>query len=117
MFDDDDMTGGRDPRRGWNRAVIQYRSAKMRKPNVTLDDLLMPNGLGNLRMLWTCFLMGGILTLLYVWIPLIFLNVFVPLSGPVYAAVLGGALVLLTAFLYIAGTRESRRERELATRL
>ena len=118
MFDDDDMTTGvKDPRRGWNRAAIQYRSATLRKPNVTLDDLLLPNGLGNLRMLWTCTMMAGIMTVLYVWIPLLFLNVFVPLSGPVYAGVLGGALLLLTAFLYIAGTRESRRERELATRL
>ncbi len=45
------------------------------------------------------------------------LNVFVHLSGPIYAAALGGSLILLTAFLYVAGTRETRRERELATRL
>jgi hypothetical protein len=117
VFDDDDMTGAKDPRRGWNRAVIQYRSAKLRKPNVTIDDLLMPSGLGNFRMLGTCFMMAGIMTVLYVWIPLIFLNVFVPLGGVAYAAALGGSLLGLTAFLYIAGTRESRRERELATRL
>ena len=118
MFDDDDMTPGvKDPRRGWNRAVIQYRSSKLRKPNVTIADLTLPNGLGNLRMLRTCAMMAGIMTVLYVWVPLMVLNVFVTLSGPVYLASLGGALVLLTAFLYLFGTHETRRERELSTRL
>ena len=116
MFDDD-MIDAKDPRRGWNRAVIQYRSSKLRKPNVTIADLTLPNGLGNLRMLRTCAMMAGIMTVLYVWVPLMVLNVFVTLSGPVYAATLGGSLLLLTAFLYVFGTHETRRERDLATRL
>jgi membrane associated rhomboid family serine protease len=116
MFDDD-MIDGKDPRRGWNRAVVQYRSRKPYKPSITIDDLLMPNGFGNLRMFWTSLLMAGIMTLLYVWIPLIFLNVFVPLGGVGYAAALGGALVAFTAFLYIAGTRETQRDRDLGARL
>ena len=116
MFDDD-MMDAKDSRRGWNRASIQYRSSKLRKPDVTIADLTLPNGLGNLRMLRTCVLMAGIMTVLYVWVPLMVLNVFVKLSGPVYAAALGGSVLLLTAFLYVGGTRETRRERELATRL
>jgi hypothetical protein len=115
MFDDD-MPGER-PTRGWNRASVQYRSQKLRKPDVKLEDLILPNGLGNGRMLWTCFLMAGMMTLLYVWIPLIFLNVFVPLSGVTYAAAMGGGVLVITAILYAAGSRETRRERELAARL
>jgi hypothetical protein len=118
MFDDDMIdAGGKDSRRGWNRAVIQHRSSKLRQPNVTIADLTLPNGLGNFRMFRTCAMMAGIMTVLYVWVPLMVLNVFVHLSGPVYAAALGGSLLLLTAFLYVGGTRETQRERELATRL
>jgi hypothetical protein len=116
MFDDD-MPDAQDSRRGWNRASIQYRSSKLRQPDVTLADLTLPNGLGNFRMFRTCLMMAGIMTVLYVWVPLMVLNVFVELSGPVYVAALGGSLLLLTAFLYVAGTRETRRERDLATRL
>ena len=116
MFDDA-MIDAKDSRRGWNRAVIQYRSSKLRKPNVTIADLTLPNGLGNFRMFRTCVMMAGIMTVLYIWVPLMVLNFFVALSGPVYVAALGGSLLLLTAFLYLFGTHETRRERDLATRL
>lgn len=113
----DDGLPGEDPHYGWNRASIQYRSVKPYKSPRTAEDLLMPNGLGNLRMLGTCALMAAMMTLLYVWFPLLCLNVFVPFSGPTYAAALGGALLGITTFLYVGGTRETRRDRELATRL
>jgi hypothetical protein len=115
MFDEG--LPGEDPNYGWNRASIQYRSRRFYAPSVKAEDLLLPNGLGNLRMLWTCLLMAGMMTLLYVWIPLIFLNVFVPISGLTYGVSLGGIVLGLTLLLYGAGTRETRRDRELATRL
>ena len=115
MFDEG--MPGEDPNNGWNRASVQYRSRRPYRPAVKVDDLIMPNGLGNLRMLGTCVAMAGIMTLLYVWIPLIFLNCFVPFGGMTYVAALGGTLLGLTTFLYVAGTRETRRDRELATRL
>jgi membrane associated rhomboid family serine protease len=115
MFDEG--LPGEDPNYGWNRASVQYRSRRAYKPAVRAEDLLMPNGLGNVRMLGTCLLMAGMMTLMYVWIPLIFFNVFVPISGVTYAAALGGVLLAITTFLYVAGTRETRRDRELATRL
>jgi membrane associated rhomboid family serine protease len=113
----DEGMPGEDPNKGWNRASVQYRSRRPYKPSIKVEDLVMPNGLGNFRMLWTCMLMAGMMTVLYVWIPLMFLNVFVPISGVTYAAALGGMLLGLTGFLYIAGTRETRRDRDLATRL
>jgi len=115
MFDDG--MPGEDPNKGWNRASVQYRSRRPYKPSIRAEELLMPNGLGNVRMLGTCLLMAVMMTAMYVWIPLIFLNVFVPISGTTYAAALGGILFGLTVFLYVAGTRETRRDRELATRL
>jgi hypothetical protein len=115
MFDEG--LPGENPNYGWNRASIQYRSRRPYKSSVKAEDLLMPNGLGTFQMLWTCFLMAGMITLMYVWIPLIFVNVWVPFGGTTYAAAVGGILLALTLFLYMAGTRETRRDRDLATRL
>jgi len=112
----DDGHPGENPSYGWNRASVQYRSRRGVKP-VTPNDLIMPSGLGNLRMFGTCAAMGGIISVLYVWIPLIVLNVFVPISSLTYAAVMSTALVGITLFMYFAGARETRRDRELATRL
>jgi hypothetical protein len=115
MFDEG--MPGEDPNYGWNRASVQYRSRRSYKPAVKAEDLVMPNGLGTLRMFGTCALMAGIMTLLYVWIPLIFLNTFVPISGLTYALALGLAVLGITTFLYLAGSRETRRDRDLAARL
>ena len=115
MFDEG--MPGEDPNKGWNRASIQYRSRRAYKPDLKIEDLVMPNGLGTARMFGTCILMGGVMTALYVWIPLWFLITFVPISGLTYALVLGVAFVGITLFLYLAGARETRRDRDLAARL
>ena len=115
MFDEG--MPGEDPNYGWNRASVQYRSRRHYKPAVRAEDLVMPSGLGTLRMFRSCVLMAGIMTVLYVWIPLWFLITFVPISSLTYALVLAIAFVSISAVLYIAGARETRRDRELATRL
>jgi hypothetical protein len=61
--------------------------------------------------------MALMMTVLYVWTALFFVNVWVPLSGPLYGGVLGGAVVTFTLMLYFFGARETRRDRELASRL
>jgi hypothetical protein len=121
VFDDadtlpDHLRGGAG-KKGWERASIGFGTRKSYKPNMRPEDLVMPNGLGNMRMLGMCAVMGSIITVLYVWIPLMFLNVFVPISGLTYAVTLGTALLSVITFLYASGTRETRRDRELATRL
>ena len=70
MFDDGHARR-EDPQQGLEPRVIQYRSPKLRKPNVTIarPDACRA-GSGNLRMFRSCVLMGGIMTVLYVWIPL-----------------------------------------------
>jgi hypothetical protein len=115
MFDEG--VPGENPNKGWNRASIQYRSRRAYKPDVTLDDLMMPNGLGTLRMLRSCVLMAGIMTALYVWIPLWFLITWVPISNLTYALTLSLSYLAILSFLYFGGSRETRRERELARRL
>jgi hypothetical protein len=115
MFDDG--MPGEDPNKGWNRASIQYKSRRPYKPSVKAEDLLVPSGFGNLRMFGMCAAMAAIMTVLYIWIPLFFLNVFVPVGAVTYAASLGGAILGFTLFLYAAGTRETRGDRELAAQL
>lgn len=115
MFDEG--MPGEDPNKGWNRASVQFKSRRAYKPNITTEDLIMPSGLGTFRMFRSCVLMAGIMTVLYVWIPLIFLNIFVPISGLTYALVLAVAFLSITAVLYFGGARETRRDRELGTRL
>ena len=116
MFDDVD-TLHRGPKTGWDRASISYRSRKSYKPDIRAEDLVMPNGLGNLRMFGMCVAMALMMTALYVWVPLYLVDFFVPMTGMWYPATLAGAFVLLTAFLYFGGARETHRDRELAARL
>ena len=94
-----------------------YWSRGPYRPNMRAEDLLMPSGRGNFRMLAMSAGMALIITVLYVWTPLFFLNVWVPLNGAVYGGVLGGAVVGLTTFIYCFGARETRRDRDLAARL
>jgi hypothetical protein len=113
----DEGVPGERPNAGWNRASLQYRSRKPYKPAVTVEDLLMPSGFGSFHMMKLCLGMALMMTLLYVWIPLTVLSVFIPLGGPVYAGILGGAALALALSLYLFGARETKRDRELATRL
>jgi hypothetical protein len=113
----DEGVPGENPNKGWNRASIQFKSRRPYKPNLTLDDLMMPNGLGTLRMLRTCVLMAGMMTVLYVWIPLWFLVTWVPISDLTYALTLSLAFIAISCILYLGGSRGTRRERELARRM
>ena|SRR6188472_2471572 len=115
MFDEG--MPGEDPNYGWNRASIQFKSRRAYKGAIPIDNLIMPNGLGTLRMLRSCVLMAGIMTVLYVWIPLIVANTFLAVGGLAYALTLGLAFLSITAFLYFGGARETRRDRDLASRL
>jgi hypothetical protein len=113
----DDGPPGEDSNYGWNRASIQYRSRGGYTPAIRADDLLMPNGLGSWRLLWRCGAMALMMTVLYVWTALFFVNIWVPLGGRLYGGALGGALITFTLLLYFFGARETRRDRELAARL
>ena len=114
MFDE---VPGSPPTKGWNRASLSFRSRKGYRPNVRTEDLLMPSGLGGLRMLMLCVPMAAMMTFLYVWTLLMIVNFFVPVGATVYAAMVGGGAVLILLLLYFFGTRETRRDRELARRL
>jgi hypothetical protein len=100
--------------KGWNRLSITRKSGG---PPLTPDDLLLPGGLGNLRMLVSCAGMGLLSTVLYIWVPAMLVNFFIPISGAVMAAVLAGAFITITTSLYLWGSFETQRDRELGFRL
>src|ERR1043166_4844193 len=89
-----------DDKLGWHRLSIRATPREPGRPPVRAEDLLLPGGLGNLRMLASCAGMGAISTILYVWVPLMLLNFFVAVRGLVMVAALGGAFVALTVGLY-----------------
>jgi hypothetical protein len=112
----DDIWSGHD-HRGWNRASIRFWSRSNAGAGVRPEDLLLPSGLGNARLLASCAAMGAIGALLYVWVPLMLVEFFVTIRGVLFAAILAAAFVVFTLALYASATIETHRDRELAGRL
>jgi hypothetical protein len=106
-----------DDNRGWNRLSIRENSRKAGRPPMQADDLLMPSGLGNRRMLASCAGMSAISAILYVWVPLMLLNFFVDVPGALVVSALTGSFVVFTLGLYLWGTIETQRDRDLGARL
>ncbi len=105
-----------DPYDGFNRASIVRASRQPYKPKITADDLLTPRGLGNARMAGMCLVMAICATLLYIWPVVFVVNLAYPL-GHVFDVVLLAAILTFSLFLYFAGARETRRDREYAARM
>jgi hypothetical protein len=106
-----------DPYDGWNRESVVMWSRKPYRPKIRADDLLTPSGLGNTRMAGMCVVMAVCLVLLYIWPVLFVVNLAVPMDGLVFSSILGAFAFAFFVFLYFAGARETRRDRELAARL
>jgi peptidoglycan biosynthesis protein MviN/MurJ (putative lipid II flippase) len=114
---DDDRLPGEPTNKGWNRASIIFWSRKPYRPRIRKEDLVLPKHLAGLRLVGTCLVTAACVTAIAVWTPLFFLNVFVGLSGIATAVVLVAAVVVLTLVLYFWVARETRRDRELASRM
>ena len=104
---------GFDETRGWDRASIAFRSRKPYVPDVSREDLLLPNEAGKLRTLGLCSICAFGLTILFVGVPLLALGIFAPL-GLWYPALLGGAFLGLAVLLFLVSTHETRQLRRLA---
>ena len=64
-----------------------------------------------------CLVMAFCAAVLYVWPVLFVLNLAVPLRNHLFSWLFFGAVSVFFLFLYFAGARETRRDRELAARL
>jgi hypothetical protein len=113
----DELAKDWDPYDGFNRASIVMASRKPYRPNIRAEDLLTPSGLGNFRMAGMCVVMAICMVLLYIWPVLFVVNLAVPMTGLLFSSILGTFAFAFFLFLYFAGTRETRRDRELAARL
>jgi hypothetical protein len=104
---------GFDDTRGWDRASIAFRSRKPYVPDVSREDLLLPNEAGKLRTLALCSICALGLTILFVGFPLLALGIFAPL-GLWYPASLTGAFLGLAVLLFLVSTHETRQLWRLA---
>lgn len=102
--------------RGWDRASIAFKSRAPYHPQVAQRDLLLPNEAGALKTLGLCAASAFAMTILYVFFPLVMLNIFVPL-GPWFGVVLFGSFPGLLVFLFLFSRHETRRLRHLAQEL
>jgi hypothetical protein len=107
---------GFDDTKGWDRASIAFRSRKPYVPDVSREDLLLPNEAGKLRTLVLCLICAFGLTILFVGFPLLAIGIFAPL-GLWYPAFLGGAFLGLAVLLFLVSTHETRQLRSLAKEL
>ena len=64
-----------------------------------------------------CVVMAICLVLLYIWPVLFVVNLAAQMDGRLFGSILGVIAFAFFVFLYFAGTRETRRDRELAARL
>ena len=102
--------------RGWDRASIANRSSKPYRPDVTADDLRLPNEAGRLHELALCFVCAVGATFLYVAIPLYIVELFAHF-GVWLAAFPVASVVGLTALFFSYSTHETRALRVLAKEL
>ena len=102
--------------RGWDRASIAYNTRKPYRPDVSQADLLLPNEAGKLRALWFCSVSAVAMPILYVFVPLLIVNIFVPL-GALFEAVLCVSLLGLIIVLFVFSVHETGQLRRLAKEL
>ena len=104
---------GFDERKGWDRASIAYNVRKPYRPDISQQDLLLPNEAGRGRTILICTVCAICITLLYVGAPLYMVSLFVPL-GPWFVGSLAAVCVFLAVFLSWYSFHETREFRELA---
>ena len=103
---------GFDETSGWDRASIAFRSRKPYVPDVSREDLLLPNETSKVRALALCSICAFGMTIL-LGFPLLALAIFVPL-GRWYLISLGGTFLSLTVLLFLVSSFETHHLRRLA---
>jgi hypothetical protein len=100
--------------KGWNRAsIVANVRLEPYKPDVTREDLLLPNEAGRLRTILICTATAIGITLLYVGAPLYMVSLFVPMGAWFFGS-LAAVCVFLAVSLSWFSFHETREFRELA---
>jgi hypothetical protein len=111
-----DEDGYEDGAKGWNRASIAFNSRKAYVPDISADDLRLPNEAGKLRTLAICSVCAFCMTILYVGFPMWGASLFVDL-GAWFPGTLVVTMVSVTAVLFALSTHETRELRRLSKEL
>jgi hypothetical protein len=105
--------------RSWDRASFEMNTASVkRRRGITRRDLLLPAHHSRLKLLGACIVCGISLSILYVWMPLLFLTILFnkPIGPEIWLIVLAGAIVASTV-LFVLASRQMERYREYATQI
>lgn len=104
-------------RKGWNRAsIVANVHTEPYKPDVSQDDLRLPNEAGRLKTVVLCTVTAVCFTLLYVGAPLYMASLFVPM-GVWFGASLALVSSILSVYLSWFSFHETRAFRKLAREL
>ena len=103
---------GYDEAKTWDRASVAHRSRKPYRPNVSQQDLLLPNEAGLMRTILMCTTCAVCITLLYIGTPLYIVSLFVPM-GAWFIGSLAALCVVLAVLLTLFSLHEDRSFREL----
>lgn len=103
---------GYDEAKTWDRASVAYRSRKPYRPDISQQDLLLPNQAGLARTVLICTTCAICITLLYVGIPLYMVSLFVPM-GTWFIGSLAVVCIVFAVSLTFFSLREDRMFREL----
>ena len=103
---------GYDERGSWDRASVAYRSRKPYRPDISQQDLLLPNEASLRRTILICTTCAICITLLYVGFPLYMVSLFVPMGAWFLGSLLLVCIVFAVALTFYS-LREDRAFREL----
>lgn len=105
--------------RSWDRASFELNTASVRRRGgIRPRDVLLPAHHSRLRLLGACAACGVSISILYVWIPLLFFTIALnkPIGPQIWLFVLAAAVVSATV-LYVLASRQMARYREYATQI
>lgn len=104
--------------RSWDRASFELNTAPTRRRGIRPRDALVPAHHNRLKLLGACVVCGIAVSILYVWIPLLFFAIVFnkPIGPQIWLFVLVAAVVSATV-LFILASRQMARYREYATQI
>ena len=104
--------------RSWDRASFELNTAPVRRRGLRPRDLLLPAHHNRLKLLGACVVCGVAVSILYVWIPLVFFAIVLnkPIGPQIWLFVLAAAVVSATV-LFILASRQMARYREYAAQI
>jgi hypothetical protein len=105
--------------RSWDRASFELNTAPARRRGgIRPRDLLLPAHHSRLKLLGACVVCGVAVSILYVWIPLLFFAIVLNKRiGPQIWLFVLAAAVVSAMVLFILASRQMARYREYATQI